>query len=207
MDALTLIAVALAASATSDTPVWWLVGATALVAAGALGAVYQLREVRRDRHVSAFVHMGTRWEGAEMTEALQMEVNYTPEELAELFARVHAAKTNRKRNPVEERKRIQEAEAAIVLLRVPYYFEDFAVITSVGGLNPEKVSEYVGGLAIDEWKIWGPTIKQMQLQDGWEFEEFERMATTVYPARPMGWRARLTRAQRPGWPEFTTEFD
>jgi hypothetical protein len=54
---------------------------TGVLAAAAWRALYQLEEVKRDRHVEVLDAMGRRWESDQMTEALQMEVDHTPESL------------------------------------------------------------------------------------------------------------------------------
>jgi hypothetical protein len=64
-------------------------------------AIDQLEEVKRDRHVEVLDEMGRRWEGEEMTQALQMAVGYTPEGLVRLFER---AARPRSGNPMRDRR-------------------------------------------------------------------------------------------------------
>jgi hypothetical protein len=195
-----VVAAGAAASQTTDAPVWWLVVATTVlasatvgIAVGAFFALRQLKEVRQDRHVHAFLEMGNRWQGAEMTEALKMEVDYTADELSEMFARVYAAGDTRSLDPNREKARRREAKDARVLLRVPYFFEDVAMIAKVGGLEDKALSDYVGGLAADEWRKWGQTIKTMQEDKGyaWAFQEFELFATSQPSADEDDWRSRI----------------
>jgi hypothetical protein len=83
-----------------------LIAATALLAAAAWRALAQLRvaldqleEVKRDRHVQVLAEMGRRWEGDEMTQALQMSVDDTPDDLVRLFER---AARPRSGNPIRD---------------------------------------------------------------------------------------------------------
>jgi hypothetical protein len=172
----------------TDTPVWFLFGATvalaavttalavaAILALRELGfAVQELEEVKRDRHVQVFSDLGSRWESREMTEALQLEWQYRPETLAALFE--HAS-SGRARNPFRERRRQQAAQQTVVLLRVPNYFEDAAMIAKAGGLDSKLFTDNFGGVAVDEWKLWKPTIKKLQETDPLAYVEFERLAT------------------------------
>jgi hypothetical protein len=136
-------------------------------------AIDQLEEVKRDRHVQVLDEMGRRWEGREMTEALQMAVDYTPESLVRLFER---AARPRSRNPMRERRTRRARRDTIVLLRVPNYFEDAAMIARAGSLEGTLMAEMFGGVAKDEWSLWQPAIKKIQETDELAYVEFERMA-------------------------------
>jgi hypothetical protein len=132
----------------------------------------QLREVKLDRHVQIFLEMGRRWEGREMTEALQREKGLTPQELREIF---DYAERPRSRNPFRERKYTRAARETVVLLRIPNYFEDAAMVTRVGGLDESLVLENFGGVAIDEWRRWSLTVKAMQEEDELAYMGFEQL--------------------------------
>jgi hypothetical protein len=157
-----------------------LVAVTGLLAAAAWRALDQLRiavdqfeEVKRDRHVEVLDAMGQRWEGGEMTEALQREVDHTPQSLVHLFERPARPPS---RNPVRERSRRRACKETIVLLRVPNYFEDAATIARAGSLESTIITETFGGVAKDEWTLWKPAIKKLQQTDPLAYVEFERMA-------------------------------
>jgi hypothetical protein len=180
----------------SDTPVWFLGGATAILAGAtialavftrrALGqlkvAIRELEEVERDRQVSVFSDFGRRWESREMTEALHIELEYSADALRALFRR--AAVRDPLRNPAKERRRMRDAKRRVVLLRVPNYFEDAGFIAKAGGLEGELFSNNFGGVAVDEWKIWGPTIKLLQEEDPSAYEEFEGLAKRAKKDEP-----------------------
>jgi hypothetical protein len=157
-----------------------LVAVTGALAAAAWRALDQLRiaidqleEVKRDRHVEVLDEMGRRWESHEMTEALQMEVDYTPQSLVQLFE--HAARPP-SRNPVRERGRRRARKETIILLRVPNYFEDAATIARAGSLESSLITRTFGGVAKDEWSLWKQAIKTLQQSDPLAYVEFERMA-------------------------------
>lgn len=189
-----MLAAALVAEVT-DTPVWVLGGATILLAAATIAvaiaawrafdqlkvAIRELEEVQRDREVAIFSDFGRRWEGREMTEALHTELEYSAEGLRALFKRASRAPS---RNPFKDRRRIREGKKRVVLLRVPNYFEDAAFIAKAGGLEGELFRDNFGGVAVDEWKIWGPTIKLLQEQDPLAYEEFERLVEQARQDEP-----------------------
>lgn len=178
------------AAQTTDTPVWWLFGATAglacitlalaTAAIKALGrlqvAVQQLEEVKRDRLVQVFSDLARRWEGAAMTEALAREIEYSPAQLAKLFAERSGEPLS---NPLKERRRRQRERERLVLLRVPNYFEDALMIAKAGGLEAVLSRENFGGVALDEWRQWKPAVKALQKADELAFVEFERLAEEV----------------------------
>lgn len=167
---------------------WWLFWATvalalatgilAYAACRALGqlrvALAELDEVRTDRHVQVFADLGRRWESAEMTEALMVEVGYTAEGLARLFSRASERPST---NPIKERRRLRDARRRTILLRVPNYFEDAALIAKVGRLEDDLFHENFSGVVADEWSRWGPTVKLLQEGDPLSYVEFEKLAT------------------------------
>jgi hypothetical protein len=114
-------------------------------------ALRQLRELRRDRHVQILLELARRWEGAQMTEALQNSKNYSPEELVRLIV---AARTGDLGSP----ERADAWKKVIVLLRVPNYFEDTGLIARIGRLEPQLLADYFAGVAYDEWELWEPAI-------------------------------------------------
>ena len=168
---------------TTDTPVWWLFGATVVLAVVTAVLVYvacralgQLEEVKKDRLVDVFSDFGLRWEGPEMTDALAALDDYTPRTLADFFGKPPITPS---RNPWRERRRRIEARRRLVLLRVPTYFEDAATIAKVGGLEGQLFKENFGGVAVDAWRAWCLAVREMQEFDNLAFVEFERLAKEV----------------------------
>jgi hypothetical protein len=152
---------------------WLTAFATLFLAGAACYALKQLSEAKHDRHVQVFSDMGRRWESAEMMETLQLEAAHTPESLLGLF---ELAAQKRSDYPTQEAKRQNARKDRNVLLRVPNYFEEAAAIQKVGSLRIDLMDDYFGGVAKDEWYLWGPTIKKMQESDETSFIEFRRMA-------------------------------
>jgi hypothetical protein len=167
-----------------------LVVATGTLAAAAWKALEQLKvarrqleDVKRDREVQVFSDLGLRWEGRAMTEALQLELEYSAEELRDLF---RTASKKRSHNPLRERKRIREAQLRVVLLRVPNYFEDAAFIAKAGGLDieGELFADAFGGVAVDEWKKWRLVVELLQEEDPLAYCEFQRLANEAKKDEP-----------------------
>lgn len=135
-------------------------------------AVEELEESKRDRHVSVFADFGRRWEGAEITEALILSTHHTPESLRDLWAGDSQVVKTRAQE-------LEEARQRIILLRIPSYFEDAAIIATVGKLEDTRFRENFGGIAVEAWQQWQPTIDFMQATDPQSFCEFRRLAETV----------------------------
>src|SRR5262245_11491004 len=179
----------------TNTPVWWLFGATAALALVTTGlavaafralrqlglAVEELEEVKRDRHVEVFTEFGRRWESREMTEALEEEKDYRPDDLVELFK---AANREPSWNLFKERRRKSAAKTTVLLLRVPNYFEDAGMVYRAGGLDQTLFADNFGGVAVDEWERWHLAVKKLQETDPLSYVEFERMALEAKAVDP-----------------------
>jgi hypothetical protein len=167
-----------------DVAVWITAVATIGLLLVAVFALQQLGEIKRDRDVQIMVAMGRRWEAAEMTEALQNSRDYTPHDLAAL---VEAARTG----PKGDEARAAAEKKLIVLLRVPNYFEDAALIARKGRMDPDLIEDYFGGVAVDEWSTWELAVKKLQEKDERAYEEFERLAREDRAAEARGEPVRL----------------
>jgi hypothetical protein len=157
-------------------------GVLAVAAIKGLGqlrvAVQQLDEVRADRNVLIFSDFGLRWEGEPMTEALVLAQKFSGEELAALFKR--GADGTRLTNPFKERRRQREERERVILLRIPSYFEDVAIVAQAGSLNDDiRFTDNFGGLASELWPKWRLTVKQFQEVDPTYYSEFEQLASSV----------------------------
>jgi hypothetical protein len=175
--------VTLIAEAT-DTPVWFLFGATvalavitfglaiaAILALRQLGfAVQDLEEVKRDRHVQVFADLGRRWDGPEMVEALRQERLYNVEQLRKLFARAYAPPS---RNRFKEWLAKRAASKTVVLLRIPNFFENLSLIVRAGSLDIKLVSQDYGTVANDSWEKWKPAIMELRETDKQSYAEFQ----------------------------------
>jgi len=165
-----------AAAHTSDTPVWWLVGATfALVAvtAGlayaalrALGqlklAVEQLDEVRRDRHVQVLSDFGRRWDEPHLWEAREKQFGIASDRLRDLVGVWFA-------------RRDRSASDVPILLRVPNFFEDLSIMVEAGKLEVKYVALSMGSLALGMWDYWQPAIEKMRETAPTSYTQFEKL--------------------------------
>src|SRR5206468_1741105 len=140
-------------------------------------AVRQLEEVKRDRHVQVFADAGRRWQSPQMVEALKMQLDYTPETLAELFARGEQELPSTW-HPLARRRRKREARARVVLQGVPNYFEEAVITAKAGGLDEELFADNFGGVAIQEWWRWRLAVNEIRrvMADDLAYVEFERFA-------------------------------
>src|SRR5881275_3234816 len=110
----------------ADVASWITAGSTLALAIGASWALASLRETRRDRHVQVLTDYGRRWDSEEITEARQKQLQCGDDvALAELA-------TKWLNDP-------SSAPDFYVLLRVPNFFEDLAVISKGGRLDMRLV--------------------------------------------------------------------
>jgi hypothetical protein len=168
----------LLAAHTTDTPVWWLFGATAALAlvTGALAtagwkALDQLKEARKDRHVHVVAEFGRRWNSEMMLRALGLEAEYEPQDLADLVRFVRSADTD---GGFWHQKRLTAARRKLMLLlRIPDFFEDLAFMANFASLEDESLAAFKG-LAIGEWDIWKPAILALRdTGDEFSYKQFE----------------------------------
>jgi hypothetical protein len=178
----------------TDTPVWFLFGATAALVIVTIGlvwaafkalgqlrvartqlelAVRQLDEAAKDRHTGVLLDFCRRWDGASVKDALRLERKYG----SDLLAVVSDATT---RSRWKKRKR-ERAEADLaVLLAVPDYFEDMAVISELAALEMTHVAKIFKGLALDEWDNWEPAIVALrETRDPYSYTQFERLVRNL----------------------------
>ena len=111
-----------------------------------------------------------------MGQALTLEPRYTRKSLAELFQKSDPPDRT---NPDELRRYLRDSRHRVILIRIPNYFEDAAIIASVGGLDERFVHDSIGGVAVDTWRFWEPTIRVLQQDDAISYEKFERLVRDV----------------------------
>lgn len=160
-----------------------LAGITFALALAAWKVRDQLKEAKRDRGVQVFSEFGRRWESPELTEALALEARFTPEQLEAFF---ETPWRPRSRLPWVEKRRYAHERNRVVLLRVPNYFEDLAMIATAGELDAHQLfTEEFCTVAAEEWDQWGLTVKAMQRndKDPTVYGEFERLAALGRAAR------------------------
>ena len=82
-------------------------------------------------------------------------------------------------NPLKTAATRRADRRLVVGLRVPNYFEDLALITEAGGLDPLIVSRNFVALARREWDFWGPAMTRMREDDEFAFIEFENLVVLM----------------------------
>lgn len=171
---------------TTDTPVWWLFGATVAlaVATGVLGtatvflavfarrALAQLAEIKKDRHVQVMTEFGRRWNSEMMVEALILECHYSPDELVEL---VRTARQVPAQAADREEGRLEAQSKLRVLLRILDFFEDLAFMSRFASLDTNSLATFKG-LIVDEWQTWRGAIHELRSSgDDFSYTQFQKL--------------------------------
>jgi hypothetical protein len=175
----------------TDTPVWFLFGATVglalvtlllfLAAWRALGdlevgikqlavTVQQLQEAKIDRHIQVWMDFGKRWDDPALTEAQVLAPNFSRVELART---VDTAYRGRSRwNPIKNR-RTQRANVYLnVLLRIPNFCEDLGAVVRKGTLDLEMVSKSYKAVATVDWDYWAQALARIRQEDPYAYLEW-----------------------------------
>jgi hypothetical protein len=66
-----------------------------------------------------------------------------------------------------------------VLLRVPNFYEDFALTVEAGSIDEDLAWRSFGDLAVDEWRYWEAAIKVMREDDPFAYSEFEKLVKSL----------------------------
>ena len=76
--------------------------------------------------------------------------------------------------------------AVPVLLRIPNYFEDLAIMVEEGDLELEFVAKGFSALALWEWDYWKEAILLMrvELEDEQTYAEFEKLVNELRALEP-----------------------
>jgi hypothetical protein len=125
----------------------------------------QVKETRRDRHIQVLSEFGRRWDEDLLSEARSKQREYDDVELAG-----------------EVRKWIRDPSAAAdvpILLRVPNYFEDLAIMVECGRLEREYVARSFSMLAVREWEYWERAVNEMRIDAPDAYTEFEGLARAL----------------------------
>jgi len=156
----------------TDTPVWFLFAATVALAivtgtlaGAAIYALKQLGEVRRDRDVQVLADLGRRWDEDQLRAAREAAAHYDKDEFASEADKLFHTPPD-----------TSAQKEFIVLLRIPNFFEDLAIITESGDMDLALVGRGFKGLILDEWHFWKPTIDRFRQNDPYAYSQFERLA-------------------------------
>ncbi|HEX3254630.1 MAG TPA: DUF4760 domain-containing protein [Gaiellaceae bacterium] len=151
-----------------------LVTAAAAVA-GAIAAYLalgQLEETRRDRHVQVIADLGRRWDDAQLAAARKKQLAYAS---VPLSAKVEQWL----RHPDTD------SEAMLLLLRVPNFFEDLAVMVESGSLDLRLVSKAFKSPALRQWQYWEPSIRVIRdHEDPDSYAQFENLVRQLEKLDP-----------------------
>jgi hypothetical protein len=137
------------ASSTTDKPVWFLFGATAVLAlatvglvAAAIKALGQVAEIKTDRHLQFISEYGRRWDGETLREARDKQAQMPNSDLANFVALWLDL-----RQPV--------SSPVPLLLRIPNFFEDLGITADAGKIDIAVVVRSFGLIIEDVWFYWG----------------------------------------------------
>jgi Domain of unknown function (DUF4760) len=154
------------------------IGTLATAAAAVAGAIAaylalgQLDETRRDRHVQVIADLGRRWDDAQLAAARKKQLEYASVPLS--------AKVERwLRYPDTD------SEAMLLLLRVPNFFEDLAVMVESGSLDLHLVSKAFKSPTLAQWQYWEPSIRVIRdHEDPDSYAQFENLVRQLKKLDP-----------------------
>lgn len=126
---------------------WVLVTATLGIAVAALFALRSLGESKRDRHVQLIAELGRRWDEEKLAEVRTKPLAFDNVQLCEEITGCLAS---------------PEGSDLYVLLRVPNFFEDIALMVESGGVDEELVNRAFRDLTLDQWEYWEKAIAAMR---------------------------------------------
>src|SRR6266508_169127 len=147
-----------------------LFGATAVLAGAGIKALGELDEARTDRHVQFLTNFAARWNSDLLVTALIAEQRYTGEELVDL---IRLAWSDRSSWPPQERRRRRAVDDLVLLLRIPDYFEDLAIMAKTADLDDEGLAPFKG-MVVDEWEVWRSAVTELRAEgDPLSYTQFE----------------------------------
>jgi hypothetical protein len=156
-----------------------LAAVTAVLAIAAWRALSQLTEGRTDRQVQVLIHLGERWNSEMMSEALLIEATHTKEGLAHLVERAWREHDGWFFKGRAKRAKDRANRELVILLRVPDYFEDLAVLAERAHLDMRDVGLIFKGVVLDEWDLWELAIAKLREGDPYSYTQFERLVTDM----------------------------
>jgi hypothetical protein len=137
-----------------------------------ISAVYArdaLAEARRDRYVQVLGDLAGRWASQPMEEARAAMSSHSAHTLAEMFRSAYEPTTE---GDARAKELLGELE---VLLRVPSFYEDVALLVESGGLDSDMVWRWFAGPALGCWRYWSEAVAFMQERDGGSYVEYEKL--------------------------------
>lgn len=151
-----------------------IAGGVLFAATGAWLAWVQLRDTRRSRAIEIIANYAARWDEARLSAARTKRVDMGTGAVAKA---VDAW--------VEDRNAPSDAP---VLLRIPSYLEELAIMVEFGGLDIEFVAKNFSAIVLYEWDYWKPMITKIRDElDREAYVEFEKLWET-FQEREETWR-------------------
>jgi hypothetical protein len=157
---------------------------------GAWAGIRQLREAKRVRQFEILSEIGKRWDDDLLVESRARTLHLDNRQLADRIRELWRPKGQSDDPDVGD---------LYVLLRIPNFFEDVALMAEAGGLELEWVWRIFGDSAIQEWRYWEEAIDVLRdADDPGAYIEFQRLARDLenYDASR---NLRPKRRLRPAW--------
>ena len=128
--------------------------------------------LRRAEQGQRLIDYLRRWDGADLLESRSDAESFRTAE--ELRQEINRLQVSRKDLDLRDRMRMP------LLLRVPSYFEDMAVLVETGAMEPKDLSSSMGNVVASWWDWWKPSIEYLRaIRWPTGFRGFERIASLV----------------------------
>jgi hypothetical protein len=151
---------------------------TAVLALGVFIAVFQVRELKRARHLQWIFEIARRWDDDKL-EASRLALQAFDREGVQLGEKTRAWLALERHDDPELEKDM------ILLTRLPDFFEDVALMVDYGRLDLALVWQSLSGPAQVAWKAWCPAVQAWrELSDRDAYTEFERVAALLAAFNP-----------------------
>jgi len=126
--------------------------------------VEQLAQAKRDRHINILSEFGQRWDDARLVEAREKQRGYANTELA---------------TAIKQWAEGGKAGDIPILLRVPNFFEDLALMVELGELERPFVARSFKTMARREWAYWELAVTELRTRDPEAYVEFEQLVAEL----------------------------
>jgi len=153
---------------------------TAVLAVGALFALFQIREAKRTRHTEAAARMLSRWDTTEYV-ATRIEIDKFESDMDLRDAVILGM-----RNRTPER---------YILLRELGFLEELGAMEKLGATSLRWIEETMKDLVLVRWKLWEPTINGLAEEFPDEpdiYQNFRSLADRLN-GKNLKWTKRLAR--------------
>jgi hypothetical protein len=138
-------------------------GTLGVLAAAARMALRQIDESVQSRHAATLAELSRRWDEPLLAESMKVGSVYSSERLGP---------------HVRELEDQGEFDKLTLLLRVPNFLEDLAILNEEGAISTEMIRKSLGGVVVATWDHWKPATLEMRGEQNYDlvYEHFERLA-------------------------------